>query len=115
MDDEAVIVGVRPGGRKTLGVEGMSSGSRDQLYLAMRIAYLEHWLSDHEPIPFIVDDVLLNFDDNRAIAALKVLGELSRQTQVIFFTHHAHILELARSCLAADVLFPQFLVAGSPL
>ena len=111
--DEAVIVGVRPGGRQTLGVEAMSTGSCDQLYLAIRIAYLEHWLTSHEPVPFIVDDILLHFDDNRAIAALKVLGELSRRTQVIFFTHHAHLLELARNCLPGDLLFPQFLVSGS--
>jgi uncharacterized protein YhaN len=114
-EDEAVIVGVRPGGRQTLGVKEMSTGSCDQLYLAIRIAYLESWLSVHEPIPFIVDDILLHFDDNRAMAALKVLAELSRQTQVIFFTHHAHILELARTCLPADVLVPHFLITGTPV
>ena len=112
-DGENVIVGVRPGGRQTLGVKAMSTGSCDQLYLAIRIAYLEHWLTSHEPVPFIVDDILLHFDDNRAIAALKVLGELSRRTQVVFFTHHAHILELARHCLPGDLFFPQFLISGT--
>jgi uncharacterized protein YhaN len=113
--DESVIVGERPGGQEMLGVEAMSAGSCDQLYLAIRIAYLEHWLAGREPIPFIVDDILLSFDDDRAIAALKVLGELSRRTQVIFFTHHAHLLELARSVLSEDVLFPHFLVSGTAL
>jgi len=37
--------------------------------LALRLASLESWLQSHEPIPFIVDDILLNFDDGRAIAA----------------------------------------------
>jgi uncharacterized protein YhaN len=113
--NESVIMGVRPGGEVGLGVDAMSTGSCDQLYLAIRIAYLEHWLEGREPLPFIVDDILLQFDDDRAMAALKVLGELSRRTQVIFFTHHAHLLELARRCLASDVLFPQLLPCGAPM
>jgi uncharacterized protein YhaN len=52
--------------------------------------YLEH----AEPLPFVVDDILLRFDDERSMATLKVLGELSRKTQVIFFTHHRHLVEL---------------------
>ncbi len=112
--DEPVIVGVRPEGHP-LNVEAMSLGSCDQLYLAIRIAYLDHWLNGREPMPFIVDDILLQFDNGRAMAALQVLGELSRRTQVIFFTHHAHLLELARSCLPEDVLFPQMIPSGAPL
>jgi uncharacterized protein YhaN len=113
--DQSVIVGVRPGGQQCLGAEAMSTGACDQLYLAIRIAYLEHWLEGREPMPFIVDDILLSFDNGRAMAALKVLGELSKKTQVIFFTHHAHLLELARSCLSKDVLFPQLLPSGALL
>ena len=60
-----MVKGVRPDGR-LVGVEGMSDGSHDQLYLALRLASLESWLQSHEPIPFIVDDILLNFDDRRA-------------------------------------------------
>lgn len=112
--DDPIIVGVRPEGQ-ALGVEAMSLGSCDQLYLAVRIAYLEHWLNGREPMPFIVDDLLLQFDNGRAMAALQVLAELSRRTQVIFFTHHAHLLELARSCLPADVVFPQMIPSGAPL
>ena len=72
IDDEeghSVLKGVRPDGRH-VGVEGMSDGSHDQLYLALRLASLESWISSHEPIPFVVDDILLNFDDLRATAAL---------------------------------------------
>ena len=72
----------------------MSDGTRDQLYLALRLAGLESWLKSHESIPFVVDDILLNFDDARATAALKALAELSRSTQVLFFTHHRHVVDL---------------------
>jgi uncharacterized protein YhaN len=83
----------------------MSDGSHDQLYLALRLASLEAWLGAHEPIPFIVDDILLNFDDRRAAAALSALADLSRRTQVLFFTHHRHIIDLARTHLPRDVVF----------
>ena len=101
---QSILKGVRPDGR-LVGVDGMSDGSHDQLYLALRLASLESWLSSHEPIPFIVDDILLNFDDTRSTAALKTLAELSRRTQVLFFTHHRHVVELARASLPPHVVF----------
>lgn len=97
LDDSGndILVGVRPEGG-TLRVEGMSEGSRDQLYLALRLATLEHWFDHHEPVPFVVDDVLLTFDDARTEATLAALLELSRRTQVLVFTHHEHLVTLAR-------------------
>ena len=102
---EPVLMGVRSGGESLVGVDGMSDGTCDQLYLALRIASLETWLKHHEPLPFIVDDVLLNFDDDRAVAALRVLGALSCSTQVIFFTHHRHLVELSQQHLPPECLF----------
>ncbi len=50
-------------------------------------------------MPLVLDDVLIEFDDERARAALQVLGDLAATTQVLFFTHHARIVELARETL----------------
>ncbi len=108
----SVIKGVRPGGL-WVGVEGMSDGTHDQLYLALRLASLESWLDSHEPIPFIVDDILLSFDDERATAALSALAELSRKTQVLFFTHHRHLVELSCRKLPADLVFTHELSGSS--
>jgi uncharacterized protein YhaN len=94
-EDEPVLVGVRDAGRR-VRVEGMSDGTRDQLYLALRLATLERYLAHSEPLPFIVDDILINFDDERSAATLKVLAELAEKTQVILFTHHARLKELAQ-------------------
>ncbi len=106
---EPVILGVRNVSpdrlNVTVGVDGMSDGTCDQLYLALRLASLETWLKHHEPIPLIVDDVLLNFDDDRSLATLKVLTRLSQYTQVIFFTHHQHLCELAEKSLPPEQLF----------
>jgi len=100
-----VLVGVRPGDKEIVGVEGMSDGTTDQLYLALRLASLEAYLEKNEPIPFIVDDILIKFDNERATAALEVLSQLARKTQLIFFTHHRHLVELAEANLDSSFLF----------
>ena len=93
--DEAVLVGVREGGGR-VGVEGMSEGTADQLYLALRLAALEGHLAEvEEPLPLVVDDLFITFDDVRARAVLRVLGKLAQRMQVIVFTHHRHLVELA--------------------
>lgn len=109
-NDEPVLKGLRPAG-EALGVEAMSDGTRDQLYVALRLASLEQYLSTNEPIPFIVDDILIRFDDERSRATLEVLAELSRQTQVLFFTHHARLAELAKRLRGGGGLFVHDLAA----
>ena len=104
-----VLVGVRPGGKEVVGVEGMSDGTTDQLYLALRLASLETYLDGNEPMPFIVDDILIKFDNDRATAALQVLAELSKKTQVIFFTHHRHLVALAEANVDSSLLFKHVL------
>ncbi|QDV07566.1 chromosome segregation protein [Planctomycetes bacterium Poly30] len=89
-----VMVARRPDGRQ-VGVDEMSSGTCDQLYLALRIASVEHMLKTVEPMPFIADDLFVNFDDERTEAALRVLAELSKSTQVIVFSHHGSVVETA--------------------
>lgn len=103
--NEPVLVGVRAATKEPIGVEAMSDGTADQLYLALRFASLETYLDKNEPMPFIVDDVLVNFDDDRAAAALKALAKLSKRTQVIFFTHHKHLLELAEAHVEHEEMF----------
>jgi uncharacterized protein YhaN len=101
---QPVLVGVRPGSDGIVTVEGMSDGTADQLYLSLRLAGLEDYLDKNEAIPFIVDDILIKFDDERAAAALKALARLSARTQVIFFTHHRHLVELAEKNVPSPVL-----------
>ena len=93
--DTPVLAGIRPHGERVY-VEGMSSGTRDQLYLALRLASLEKYMETAEPMPFIVDDVLVDFDDKRSEAALNALAVLAEKTQVILFTHHSQVVEQAK-------------------
>ena len=110
--DNLVIKGVRNG--EAVGVEGMSDGTQDQLYLALRLASIERYLEEKEPIPFIVDDVLINFDDHRAAAALRTLAELAEKTQVIMFTHHLSIVQMAQRELS-DVGFALYLLGDDSI
>lgn len=91
-------------GRRSTGVEitvdEMSEGTRDQLYLALRLATIEQQIDRSEPLPLIVDDLFVNFDDGRAAAGFEILAELAEKTQVIFFTHHRHLVYIAKSTLS---------------
>ncbi len=89
-----ILLGVRPDDVE-VSVDGMSDGTRDQLYLSLRLATLEQHLSKGEPMPFVVDDILIGFDDNRTRVCLDALAELALSTQVLLFTHHRRVLELA--------------------
>jgi len=95
-NDNPILIGLRQDDSRVY-VEGMSDGTCDQLYLALRLATLESRLETSEPMPFIVDDILINFDDERSKATIKVLAELSKKNQVILFTHHRQIVEEANN------------------
>lgn len=62
----------------------MSCGTGDQMYLALRLAMCRRLLPDG--VPMVLDDALVNFDDARARAALKVLTEEAQTRQVLAFT-----------------------------
>ncbi len=102
--DQPILLGIRSKNSGKVLIGGMSEGTCDQLYLALRLASFETWLEHHEPIPFIVDDILVNFDDERSAAALRVLAELSARTQVILLTHHRHLVDLAKKTLESKSL-----------
>jgi uncharacterized protein YhaN len=94
--------GRRPQGG-SVGVEGMSEGTRDQLYLALRLAALDMHLARAHAMPFVADDLFINFDDQRSKAGLEALAALSQRTQVLFLTHHDHILDLVREVYGDSV------------
>lgn len=86
-----------------LSTSSLSSGTRDQLYLAIRLAGIVHQLPRlDERLPLILDDLLVNFDNERSSAALEVLADLSSQTQVLLFTHEQHLADHAQQLLGAE-------------
>ncbi len=93
-DDQPVLMAQRADGEQ-VKVAGLSEGTRDQLFLALRLALLERRTS--EPLPFIGDDLLASFDEGRTLAMLRLLAAAGGQRQIILFTHHRHVVDLARS------------------
>ena len=64
----------------------VSRGTRDQLYLALRLALCAMTSPGEEPCPIVLDDALVTFDDERLGLALDYLRELSQQRQILLFT-----------------------------
>ena len=96
--DKPVLRAERAGGGR-IGVEAMSEGTSDQLYLALRLAALELRRASHPRMPLVLDDVLITSDDERAANILLALARFAEGGQVMLFTHHRHLVDVARSVL----------------
>ena len=95
--------GMRDDMRTMVDVDAMSEGTTDQLFLALRLAALEQSVAAGVGLPFLADDLFVNFDDRRAEAGFRVLAEVARSTQVLFFTHHPHLVQIAKSVVGAEL------------
>jgi len=94
-----------PFGRSTIELESaedgrvvdaafLSRGAAEQIYLAIRLALADEVETD-EPLPMLLDDLFVNFDDARMDAAAGLLGRIvrERRRQLIFLTCHTHTAE----------------------
>lgn len=95
--------GQRADGTLVVTKTGLSDGTRDQLYLALRLAALELHLAQATPLPFIADDLFIHYDDVRSRAGFEALAALPEKTQVIFLTHHAHLLGMVQEVFGGQV------------
>ena len=75
----------------------LSKGARFQLYLALRVAGYHELAKTRTPAPFVADDIMETFDHFRAEEALRLFADMGRVGQVIYFTHHQHLAELAKA------------------
>jgi chromosome segregation protein len=101
-NDQPQLVGVRDSG-KTVCIDGLSEGQRDQLYLALRLAYLDDYARKSEPVPFIGDDIFTTFDEDSTRAGLLALADVGLHLQSILFTHHRFVVDLAVASLGDQV------------
>ncbi|MCZ4089677.1 AAA family ATPase [Sinorhizobium psoraleae] len=91
---EFLIANVASVGSKLAG--DLSKGTRFQLYLALRIAGYHEVAAAREALPFIADDIMETFDDDRAGRAFELMADMARVGQVIYLTHHEHLCDVAR-------------------
>ena len=76
---------------RTQSTERLSRGTAEQLYLSMRLAFVREYAKHAGPLPLVVDDILVNFDPERARAAIQVFKDIASTHQVLFFTCHPHV------------------------
>lgn len=101
-EGEYMIAHSADGGTKL--ASNLSKGTRFQLYLALRIAGFHEIAASREPLPFIADDIMETFDDNRAFHAFRLMGEMAGVGQVIYLTHHEHLCAIAeKACPGATL------------
>ncbi|MFQ5671624.1 MAG: AAA family ATPase [Nitrospinales bacterium] len=92
LDKDEILIDNESGQRR--GVVEMSRGTREQLYLAMRLGLIEEYEKRSEPLPVIMDDVLVNFDDERALSLMKILKAFAATRQVIVLSCHHQSLKI---------------------
>ncbi len=107
IDQQSMIPSVILHGVGGIGPGVLSRGTRDQLYLAVRVGLIDA-LSGGRKLPLILDDPCVHFDDQRLQAAMKVLEEIARERQVIILTKDetyerwfGPVLQLQRGSLRA--------------
>ena len=74
-----------------------SSGTGDQVYLALRLAMALSFGHQLEPLPIVLDDIFVRFDEKRQKETLQFLFDLGKQQQIFLFTCHRQTMEIART------------------
>lgn len=74
----------------------LSRGTAEQLYLAMRFA-LASTMNAKSVVPLLFDDIFVNFDEERMMAALCLLKEISSTRQIIMMTCHPYVVKHIQS------------------
>jgi uncharacterized protein YhaN len=87
-------VRVETEGGEARGTEELSRGTAEQLYLALRFGLIEEFARSAEPLPVVMDDILVNFDAERAARAATAIRDLADRHQVLYFTCHRPIATL---------------------
>lgn len=97
---------------QTFRVEQLSGGTREQLFLAIRFALVREFAKRGVELPLVMDDLFVNFDQERTEAAAECLLEVAREgQQVLFFTCHEHIAQMFQQKKVEPLWLPGHKVA----
>ena len=80
----------------------LSQGTMEQIFLLLRIALAQVLASGHETAPLILDDVTVQSDQERTVAIMEMLRQLSADCQVVVFTQEQEVIDWARANLTDD-------------
>jgi uncharacterized protein YhaN len=94
------VLVAQPAQGRAVGIAGLSEGTGDQLHLALRLAALEVQRQPDRAMPLVLDDVFITSDDARAANIFQALEQFSAHAQVLVFTHHQHLVDVATRSVA---------------
>ncbi len=77
---------------ESLPVEVLSRGTREQLFLCLRLALVGLYARRGVRLPLVLDDVLVNFDIERSQRAVELMRQFAENGhQLLVFTCHEHV------------------------
>ncbi len=82
----------------------LSRGTLDQIFLAFRLAVIDHLDNGHETLPLFLDEGLVNWDDARLENGVRLFGEIAAVRQVFLFTCRQALAELVTTRLGEPVV-----------
>lgn len=86
---------------KKYKVQYLSRGTSEQLYFALKLAFVEQ-VADEISLPVLIDDAFVNFDQQRIDNIIKLITSLSQHTQVLIFTQRKELAK-AMNCQVIDL------------
>jgi uncharacterized protein YhaN len=96
LDDNVLLVDDEQG--NPLRVEVLSRGTREQLFLSLRMALVTSYARRGVELPLVLDDVFVNFDSMRSKLAAALLRDFAASGhQLLVFTCHEHIARMFKS------------------
>lgn len=104
VDPEGLAVRVRRDSGQWRNADLLSAGTKEQIYLLLRVALTEHLVKDGEIVPLLLDEVTAQCDSARRRAVLELLLELSQERQIVLFTHEDSVYEWATANLPAEAV-----------
>lgn len=82
----------------------LSRGTQEQIYLALRLALIDHLDSDNEGLPIFLDEALVNWDMVRLTSGLSLLEDISKRRQVFLFTCHRWLADMLNNEYNAQII-----------
>jgi len=100
VEDSLVVLDVH---ENVKSADRLSTGTAEQLYLCLRLGLARDYASRTESLPFVMDDVLVNFDPERARRVADVLLQVARTAQILLLTCRPETLEVIKIAAGRDV------------
>lgn len=94
--DEEMILRVETGDDRTVEADALSGGTVDQLFFSLRLALLDLFTQGQEPVPLLLDDPFVQFDDQRTREAVELLNDAAQERQVVLLTCRRREMDLVR-------------------